>query len=182
MRAAPEMQIIDRLLAALLGLALLAAGVIASVEIVLGLLGHSSWIVPRDRWYVAVATSDWTATWVRTIASLACVIGAILVIVQLRPRRPAVLQVRSPEASLSVWVSRRSLERTLERAATGVDGIASAKVRLRADRAIVETVAQRRDTSGLGPRVEQVLGDQIRAIELQKQPRLSVSVRGRMPA
>ncbi len=172
-------KIIDRLLAAILGLAFLAAGVLAAIEIVLGLLGQPAWIVPQDRWYGTLTTSDWTTTWLRTAASIACAAGVILIMLQFVRRRPAGLQVRSPQLSLRAWVGRRSVERSLERAARDIDGIASAKARVRSNRVIVYAMARRRDTSGLLPRVQQAVQDRIEVIELQQPPRLSVRVQGR---
>lgn len=173
------MRILNRVLAAILGLALLAGGLLVAIEIALGLLDRDPWVIPRDVWYQQFRLSDWMASWVRTMFALLCLAGGFLVALQLSRRGPQTLSLRSPEQWARAEVGRLSLQKSLARTAKSVDGIAEAKATVGTRRVVVAARTSRRDPGDLEVRVAQAVGAQLEAMQLAKQARVSVRVQPR---
>ncbi|MFW6091754.1 MAG: DUF6286 domain-containing protein [Actinomycetota bacterium] len=122
------------MLSLLLGLVLLAGGLLVMVEAVLAAAGQSTWLVPGDSWYESLTTTELGDDVVRVTALGVGVLGLIILVVEARRWRPVRLPVHVDGADGHWWVSRRSAERRLERAAEQLGGVGSARASLRARR------------------------------------------------
>lgn len=171
------MRIVNRVLAAVLGLGLLVGGLVVAVEIVVAGFDRRPWVLPHDDWYRSARQQSWESAPPRWIFIGLIAAGLVLLFIQIARRRPTALAL-TPGA-VPADVGRRSLERSLAREATSVDGIAAAKAKVRKDKADVVASSTRRQTDDLGPVVSQALDRRMAAVGLARPPAVRVKVQGR---
>jgi hypothetical protein len=123
-------RILNAVLAAVVGLALLVGGVLAALEIVLGMAGNGPTIVPYRRWHEHLMGHPWNGPWLRQAALLLIVAGLLVLALQLVRMRPRGVALETGRAGVEARVGRRTLEHSLARAAEDVDGITSASAQL----------------------------------------------------
>ncbi len=138
-----------RIISALLALALVGAGVIAVVEIVLARVGRKPLVLHYPQWDHYARTNTWTSPSLRWILIGLCVAGVVLIALALAHRRPVRLKADSGGTGLEVTVQRSSLESALAEEAGRLDGIGKARVRVDRGVATVKASATRRDTTGM---------------------------------
>ena len=171
------MRVANRVAAAVLALGLLVGGLLVAVEIVVAGFDRRPWVLPHDEWYDSARTRAWESAPPRWIFIGLVVAGLLLLLLQLARRRPTTLAM-APGA-LPAEVGRRGLERSLAREATRVDGVASARTRIKNERAEVVASSNRRQTGDLPPRVTQALDRRLGALGLARPPAVQVKVHGR---
>jgi Family of unknown function (DUF6286) len=170
------MRLVNRLLAALLSLALIVAGVLVVVEVVMQRLGRS----PVTRWprvYDWSRRTEWQQGSVRVACILLAVAGLLLLAAELKRSKPSRLAVRSQ--STDAAYTRRGVAATIRSAVSDVDGINSASVSVGRRRVKVAAT-----TAGLQPFTAEGLREpttaaaqqRLDALELQSPPTLSVEV------
>lgn len=120
------MSLVNRVLAALVALALLLGGVLAAVEIGLAAIGRSPWLVPHDQWSTWLQEHAWNTAIVRVILAGLVVLGLTLLWVALRRGKPNTLALPARASGVQFTASRRGVEATLAAAARRTDGITSA--------------------------------------------------------
>ncbi len=166
------MRTVNRIVAALLALALLVGGVLVAVEIVLGLAGRDPWIIPWDTWYRDARQHDWATTSVRWLFAAIGAAGIALLGLQIFPRRPMTLPFGS-DSDGEVVIRRKSVESTLARAATRIDGVDRASTRLGKTTVAVKARSHRRDPGDLAG----VVTDAVRNAHQRIQPTQTRDVR-----
>lgn len=117
----------NRILSALLGLALLLGGLLVVLEMGLIASGREPLWLPLDRWYESLRSARLDGGAFVAAAAIAAIVGVLLLIVELRPWAPQ--QVRTDaHAGAPLWISRKSVERRVSAAAAtaGVSGARSA--------------------------------------------------------
>ena len=171
------MRLLSRAVSAVLALALLAGGVVIAVEIVVAAFGRDPWVLPHDRWYRSTREHSWDDAATRWSCIGLVAAGLLLLILQVLRRRPVSLPLAA--GATTADIGRRSLERSLARVATGVDGVAKARVRLSADRADVVAISNRRLVDEVRPRVSDALERRVRSLGLARAPQVKVDVQGR---
>ena len=171
------MRIANRVLAAVLGLALLVGGLLVAVEIVVAGFDRRPWVLPHDDWYDSARVRSWDDAPPRWIFIGLVVAGLLLLLLQLVRRRPTALAM-TPGA-VPADIGRRSLEKALVREAARVDGIAAVKAKVREERADVVATSNRRQTDDLGPAVTEALDQRMAALGLARPPAVRVKVQGR---
>lgn len=171
------MRIANRVFAAVLALALLVGGVLVAVEIVVAAFGREPWVVPHDRWYRSTLEHTWDDAATRWVCIGLVLAGLLLLGLQLARRRPAALPL-APGAT-PAELARRSMERSLARAASRVDGVARAKVKVSADRADVAATTNRRRADEVRPRLAAAVDQRVRGLGLARSPEVRVRVEGR---
>jgi hypothetical protein len=171
------MRIANRVLAAVLGLALLVGGLLVAVEIVVAGFDRRPWVLPHDDWYNSARLRSWDDAPPRWIFIGLVVAGVLLLLVQLARRRPTALAM-TPGA-VPADIGRRSLEKALGREAARLDGVAAAKAKVREDRADVVATSNRRQTGDLVTTVTQALDRRMGALGLARPPAVRVKVHGR---
>ena len=175
------MRYVDRVLVVALTLALAVAGVLTAVEVVLAALARPPLVFPREQVVDAVQGNRWADTPVRGVLLGVAVLGLVLLVGHLVPRRARLLPIADATPGVTVATTRRSLERALRRAATAADGITAASVTARPRRVKVRAVTGLRDLTGVRAGLVSVVDEQLDAIGLARRPALSVSLRQKEP-
>ncbi len=171
------MRLVNRLLAALLSLALIIVGALVVVEVIAQRLGKPPALV---HWHHAF---DWAkrTTWQQGSVRVTCIVLAalslLLLLAELKRSRPSRLTVRSEEADTAY--TRRGVAATIRTAVGDVDGINHAAVSV--SRRKVRVAAT---TAGLQPFTAETLQEpattaaqrRLDALELDPAPALSVRV------
>lgn len=136
--------LVNRILAALLAIALLLGGLLAATEIVLGQLGQPAWLIPRQQLGNWLTRQMWDDTIIRLILAGLALVGLLLLLPALRRGRPRLLPVASQTPGVSVTVLRRGAERALANAASRASGVrgASAKVSRRRVKVVARTAVR----------------------------------------
>lgn len=171
------MRLLNRLLAALLSLALIVVGVLVVVEVVAERLGRDRVIVDWPRLYDWVRRTPWQQGSVRVACILLALAGLLLLAAELKRSRPSRLAVRSETTDAAY--TRRGVAGTIRSAVSDVDGINSASVSVSRRRVKVAAT-----TAGLQPFTAESLHEpataaaqqRLDALELQSPPTLSVHV------
>ncbi len=171
------MRLVNRVLAAVLALALLVGGLLAAAEIVVAGFGRKPWLVPHDQWYRSARARHWDAAPPRWIFIGLVVAGLALLLLQLARRRPATLDLTP--AAVPADLGRRSLERSLVREASRVDGVAGARVKVDGSKAEVLATTNRRRTAELQPRVAEAVDRRVGSLGLARIPAVRVRIRSR---
>ncbi|MGI9093703.1 MAG: DUF6286 domain-containing protein [Mycobacteriales bacterium] len=171
------MRLINRLLAAVLALALAAAGGLAAAEV---FVARTSWtpanpplVVPYDRWLATLRDHHWNQTPVLLISIGAIVLGLLFIVAGLGGRERRIRLV-SDSADVAASTSARSLRRVLRRDAATVDGVARARTRARAGRARVRVDVRLGEPSEVEAEIRDVVTARIGGLGLARQPALSV--------
>jgi hypothetical protein len=177
------MRVLNRPLAFILAAALIAGCVILIAEVIGFAVHKSPLLVHWTTWYQWAAKTRWDAGVIRVWSAVLIVIGLLILAVQLKPPRVTRLPLRSGDDT-DAAVTRRGLARTLRAAATGVDGISSATVKVRRRRARITAASAARArpaATALTEPVTQALRSRLDALDLRHPPRLRVRVvtRGR---
>jgi len=171
------MRLVNRLLAALLSLALIVAGVLVVVEVVAQRLGRDPVIVDWPRLYDWLGRTPWQQGSVRVACILLAIAGLALLAAELRRSKPSRLAARSDTTDAAY--TRRGVAGTIRSAVSAVDGISSATVSVGRRRVKVAAT-----TAGLQPFTAESLRDpataaaqqRLDALELESPPALSVAV------
>ncbi|MGI8807487.1 MAG: DUF6286 domain-containing protein [Acidimicrobiales bacterium] len=171
------MRVANRVVAAVLALGLFVVGLLVAVEIVVAGFDRRPWVLPHDDWYTSARLRAWDSAPPRWIFIGLVAAGLALLVGQLARRRPTSLAL-SPGA-VPADLGRRSLERSLVREATRVDGVSAAKAKVGEDRAEVVASSNRRQTDDLGPLVTQALDRRMSTLGLARPPAVRVKVHGR---
>jgi hypothetical protein len=164
--------IVNRIASLLLGLALLALGLLTVVEAVLVGLDRPALWIPRDDWYTRLTSTGWRDSAVLFVAVVLAGVGLLILLAQLRPWPPERVAV-----GVEGWyVQRRSVEHRLAAAAERVPGIHDARARVRGRtrrwRAAVTATGDR----AARPDVEQSLRAELERMAAPQTVRLGVSL------
>lgn len=171
------MRTVNRLLALLLGLGSAAAAVLVAVEAVRLHGGERRVLVPRTSWDRDLAALRWDDPGLRTVAVVLVVVGSVLLVAQLVPRRPVRYALRSGPDRPS-WIARGSLDQVLADAVRRDPDVLDVTVGSRGRRASVAVTAPRSvDRVQLRERVAATVADQLSAIDVERP--LAVAVRAR---
>lgn len=124
------MIVVNRLLGLVLGLALLAGGVIVAGEVALSLSGRSPWLVDRALLDHELSALAWADPRVLPIAVGLLAAGIVLLFLEVKPRRPAALPLRWSTEHRRALVERRGVEELLASAALGDNDVTEARARV----------------------------------------------------
>lgn len=118
--------VVNRVLATVLAIALLAGAVLAVIEIVLSAMGRPPLLVPHARWADWLQAQTWNSAISYVILAGLVVVGLVLLVLAVRPGKPATLSLPSQQHGVRVEASRRSVERSLSSVASRVTGVSGA--------------------------------------------------------
>src|SRR4051794_25552075 len=164
-----------RLLAALLAIALIVAGVVLVAEVVWAWLGLDRPILPEDL-TERLSTTGWDDRSVRTTLVVMGVVGLLALVLGLLRRAPSTVRV---EGDADVRIERTALERSVRRRLEALDGATSARVRADGGRLTARVDSARRlPPADLRERVQQVVADEVRTHRLAVSTSVSVRSRG----
>jgi hypothetical protein len=168
MRAA--LPIVTRLLAILVALSMVAAGVFLLAELVAAVFGNDPVFLPAD-YTDRLRSTGWDDASVRWVSLGLGIAALVLLIGALWPRPPLDIEVQLP----GMLAERRSVEATARRRVEDVDGVDGARVRADVRHLSARVSTNRRHRPDLvQAAVEQELRDFIRVHELPITPLVSV--------
>lgn len=172
------MRFVNRLLAAILALVIAGAGLLTATEVLVvqaGWVKNPPLVVPYDQWLTTLRAHTWKDTSVLLIAIGALVLGLLLILAAIAGRdRTFAMLFGRPEVHPTT--TRRSLSRTLQHEAAAVDGVGSARAKVRRRRAKVKAQARLGDPDAVAAAVRTAVGERLDGLPLQKPPTLSVRV------
>lgn len=177
------MRIVNRLLAALLALALITVGLLVVIEVAAARLGRHPALIHWHTSYAWLHRTHWQQGSVRVAAAALIVVGLLLLIAELKPARVSRLAVTDDTAAPDdVAYTRRGVSAALRAAVTDVDGVRAATVRI--SRRSVSVTAQAATQDGDAARALRepataAARDRLDALQLASPPRLSVRVNRR---
>jgi hypothetical protein len=151
-----------RVLPAVLSALLLAVAAIAlAMEDISTKVSGKPDLVPNSTFGHLARQTQWSSHGVLAVGAAAAAIGVVLLVLALVPGRSRLLPVQSADPQTVTGISRHSLRRYLADAATTVDGISSASVRLHRKSVTVIARSHLRDISGLRPGVTEAVQDRL---------------------
>ena len=173
------MRVLNRVLAGVVALGLLAVGLLTAVEIVAGAARGRPLVVPWDDWYDDARRNAWSSREARTLLLVLFAAGTAFLVLQLVRRGPQSVPRSAPDgaSAATVEVNTRSLERALTRRVTAVDGVERASVAISHQRTSVGVRTARRDPSGLEASVREVVEGRLRGLGLARPTEVAVRVR-----
>ncbi len=173
------MRAMNRIVATLIALALLAFAVVAVVEIVLSAVGKAPWIVQHD----AIATDLHQRTWqdglVRVVAIAVAMLGLLLLLVGIKPGAPSDLPLNSDLDGVAITVTRQSLERYVIGIASAEPGVDSSSAAVKRGRVEVNASTSLRDPGDLKERVQSAVTGPLEALRPAEPFTTSVSISSR---
>ena len=127
------MDVLNRVMALFLALALAAAGLLVAAEVAHTWVEDDgsllvSWRGAAER----LQTTSWDAGSVLLVSIVALVVGLALAVGQLRPRRPGLLLLDTHVDGLQAGLRRKTMTAALAATLSEVDGVSSTKVRFAA--------------------------------------------------
>jgi hypothetical protein len=176
------MRHVNRLLAALLSLALAAAGALLIVEVIADRVNHRAAIVHWSRAYHWAKHTTWNAGSIRVACVILIVAGLALLIAELKPARVARLAAepaRADTAGIDTAYTRRGLAAAVRSAVTAVDGVRAASVKVRPRRVAITataTATDRADARSLRDPVSAAARQRLATLQLRRTPAVSVRV------
>ncbi len=176
-----RVRVLSRLIALAVALGLVVGGVLVAVEIAVAELGREPWVIPYDQWYQSARTNAWSSPSTRRLALVLAAVGLLLLLLQLARRRPTALSMERGVSTHSADLHRKGIERSLVRAVSRVDGVASAKAKISSSRTRVTASSNRRLPGDLEARVTQAAEQRLAALRLASPPALSVTLHSRGP-
>ena len=124
------MRAFNRILSLLLGLALIAGGLLVVVEVVTAFVRDTPWPIRVDQWAATLRQQTFADTIPRIVFLAAAAVGLLLLVAEARPWPKRSLNLTS-DGQRSWWLHRRSAERQIARAVRSGTSATAAKVRLR---------------------------------------------------
>ncbi len=168
---------LHRILSVFLAVVFLAAGIVTVVEIIGAAVGHRGPVVlPYARPGRWLNGQPWTAHWVIAGLIVFVVVGLLLLITAVKPRRPGLLVLHADVDGVTVGAPRRSVARAISRVAGDVDGISGATADLGSRTAAVSAATHLRDTTGLAEQVQEAVTAFLGGLGLERPPQVRVSL------
>lgn len=171
------MELINRLLGLLVGLALLATGVLVVFETALAVAGRRGWLIDRDVWAESVGQLQWNDPGLVLGATIVAVAGFALALLQLWPARPRFVPISPHRADRRDAIGGRGLERLLQRAAAEDRDVLDADAVVRRRKATVRVRSPAdADVKAVRARVKEQLQARIDALHFERpiSPRVKV--------
>jgi hypothetical protein len=166
----------NRLLATLIALVLLFAGLLVAIEIAFAQAGADPVLLPHHRWYRALRDAEWSDPSTRVVLGLMVAIGLALLVFEALKRRPSTLSSQ-PGESARYEFDRRSLEASLRRTAQSLDGVDRARARARPGTLDVTARASRSLAPEAEPRLDGLVNTRVDELELDPDPTVRVKIK-----
>jgi hypothetical protein len=176
------MRLLNRVLAALLSLALIVAGVLLIIEVIAYHVTNRPAIVPWQRAYSWAHRTTWNAGSIRVTCVLLILAGFVLLIAELkRPRvsRLAADPAQAGVAGVDTAYTRRGIAAAVRTAVVGVDGIRGTAVKVKRRKVRVTASAAARDKAaaqGLHDAVTAAARARLASLGLRRPPSVAVRV------
>lgn len=171
------MAVLNRLFVVLLGLALAAAGVILVAETIAAAAGQPSLLVDRSTVGTGLSELSWTDVEVDIALAVLIVLGGLLLLLQLVPRQPESLPLRSGQGR-QAEVERKALAALIAARAANDRDVLDARAAVTRSAAKVDARAVPGvDTRAVRDRLGQMVTETLQPLELTRSLRPRVAVR-----
>ncbi|CAN5332967.1 MAG: hypothetical protein H0V93_02545 [Euzebyales bacterium] len=134
------MWLVNRLVGAVVGLTLAAAGIVVVVEAVRFLTGGAPVLIPVEDWAAGLERARWADTTTVLVLVVVGLVGLLFVIAELAPRRPVALGLAGSDGDHAASVDRQGLESRIRRAVETDADVARCRVRVGRRRAEARVV------------------------------------------
>jgi hypothetical protein len=178
------MKRLNRLLALVVSLALIAAALALVADVIADRTGRRPAVIDWHATYRWAHRTTWDAGSARLICLLLCLVGLALLGAELKPRRPARFVTDSDDPAIDAAYTRRSVTQAIRTAVTDVDGVDRTAVTVRRRRIRVHAHAVAREpslASSIRDNVAHAARARLDGLDLRRPPKLAVriSTRGR---
>jgi hypothetical protein len=176
------MRLANRVLAALLSLALIAAGVLLVIEVIADRLSHHPSILDWQPAYHWAKRTTWNGGSVRVACAVLILLGLVLLIAELKPARVSRLAAdpaQAGAADIDTAYTRRGVAAAIRSAVTGVDGVRGASVKVRRRKVAVAATAAAQDKAAarsLRDPISAAARQRLAVLKLRQAPSVSVRV------
>lgn len=156
----------NRIVSALLAMALIVGGLLVAVEVGLAALDRAHWILPHQDWARRARETSYGDRSAGILFLLLAVAGLALLLLALARRRPPALTMAGRGSGLAADLDRGGVERWLATRLADVEGVAGAKAKI--TRRAVEVTAQtpQRDVADVQRRLERAAQDNLNELDL----------------
>lgn len=170
--------VVNRLLALIVGLAVMVLAVVVIVEVVAKLVGAGPVLVDWPAAYAWAQRTAWSDTAVMGVSLGLAVVGLALVVLELWPSRVRRLAVDSPDPATDAAITRRALAQDVTAAVNQVDGVTSERVTVGRRRITVRAAAGNAATDPVALRdtVTSSVRDRLDRLHLRRPQQLAVNV------
>lgn len=167
--------LVNRILSAVLAVLLLAVGVLVVVEVVRAVVdaGPVTPWTDVSRW---LAENTWAGGAARSVLVVIALLGLLLLVVGLWPNRMGGVRFRSSVPGLTATATRRSLARYLAAAAEDQDGVASASAVVKRRAIAVDARTRLHAPEGVRQAVTEAVQARVADLDLEAAPRPTVRV------
>lgn len=170
------MRTVNRLIAAVLALGLIAAGLLTVAEVVLAALGLAPMVVPYESWLDTARGSSYGDRSVIAAAIALVALGLVLIVLQLLRRPPLSYSLLNKHDGVEAQIERGSLEQVAARAAGDVDGVQKARCRGTRSRLTVSATTGRDEIIGLDGKIRAAVENRLQALEPARAMTVAVKV------
>jgi hypothetical protein len=172
----------NRVLAALLSLALIAAGVLLIIEVIADRVSHRPAVVDWHPAYDWAKRTTWNTGSVRVACAVLILLGLALLIAELKPARASRLAAdpaQAGAAGIDTAYTRRGLAAAIRSAVTGVDGVRAASVKVKRRKITVAATAAAQGKAAARSLRDPILAaarQRLTALKLRREPSVAVRV------
>jgi hypothetical protein len=176
------MRLANRVLAALLSLALIVAGVLLVIEVIADRVNHRTAVVNWRPAYDWAKHTTWNAGSVRVTCAVLILLGLALLIAELKPARVsrvAADPAQAGAAGIDTAYTRGGLAAAVRSAVTGVDGVRGASVKVKRRKVTIVATAAAHGTAparSLSDPISEAARQRLSALKLRRAPSVSVRV------
>lgn len=173
------MRIVERVLSLLLALALVVGSVLLALEVAWAVARKAPLLVQWHGLLRSGRADAWDTAPVRTTAVVVAVVGLLLLLVALKPRRAPRLPLATADDHVDAALTRRSLRSVLVGAASRVDGLSGARATVSRRRASVTATSRLgspETAKDLTDQLQQRLQETLDDLQLTRTPRLKARV------
>jgi hypothetical protein len=176
------MRLANRVLAALLSLALIAAGVLLIIEVIADRVNHRTAVVNWRPAYDWARRTTWNEGSIRVTCAVLILLGLVLLIAELKPARVSRVAADPAQAGvvgIDTAYTRRGLAAAVRSAVIGVDGVRGASVKVKRRKVTVVATAAVQGTAparSLRDPISDAARQRLAALQLRRAPSVSVRV------
>lgn len=174
------MRVVNRIVSALVALALLVGGLLVALEIAAAGIGRSEPVVlPWDDWRTSALDTPWEDANLRLLFIVLAVVGLLLLAFQLVRRRPIAIPMQTDTPGAEADLDRHGLERWLTSKVERVAGVAGARVSVTNTSARVRAETPGRETGAVQQGVAAAANSALSELRLARSLPVKVSVTSR---
>ncbi len=148
------MRTLDRVLSVLLALVLVALGILVPIEVIRA-LADADPLLPYPQVADFLRERSWSAGPVIAGSAVLAGLGLVLILAELKPRRPTQLALTTDTDAVTADISRRSLARAVAHAVANTPGVESASATVGRRRIRVRARTLLRAPNGLADQARQ---------------------------